>query len=57
VYQILQAHDGQIRVETAEGEGTEFVVELPRAQRASAAPRVPAFPDSEVATLRTVGKG
>jgi two-component system sensor histidine kinase PilS (NtrC family) len=29
VYQILQAHRGQIRVDTVPGLGTEFVVELP----------------------------
>ena len=29
VYQILQAHRGQIRVDTEPGLGTEFVVELP----------------------------
>jgi len=30
VYQILQAHKGRIRVETAPGQGSEFIVELPR---------------------------
>ena len=30
VYQILQAHKGRIRVETQPGQGSEFVVELPR---------------------------
>jgi len=31
VYQILQAHKGRIRVETESGQGSKFVVELPRA--------------------------
>jgi two-component system sensor histidine kinase PilS (NtrC family) len=35
VYQILQAHKGQIRVETEPGLGAEFVVEIPRAIRAT----------------------
>jgi len=34
VYQILQAHHGRIFVETGEGRGSEFTVELPRAVRA-----------------------
>ena len=34
VYQILQAHKGRIRVETAPGRGSEFIVELPRAMGA-----------------------
>jgi len=33
VYQILQAHRGHIRVETAKGQGATFIVELPRAAR------------------------
>ena len=36
VYQILQAHKGQIRVDTEPGLGTEFVVEIPRSTRATA---------------------
>jgi signal transduction histidine kinase len=28
-YDIVKAHGGEIRVETKEGEGSEFVVQLP----------------------------
>jgi signal transduction histidine kinase len=28
-YDIIKAHGGEIRVETREGEGTEFVIQLP----------------------------
>ncbi len=31
-YDIIKAHDGKINVETKEGEGTVFIVELPRGQ-------------------------
>lgn len=37
VYQILQAHRGRIRVESQEGPGAQFIVEIPRAVRARAA--------------------
>jgi two-component system, NtrC family, sensor histidine kinase PilS len=39
VYQILQAHKGRIRVETQPGQGSEFVVELPRAASARSGAR------------------
>jgi len=28
-YDIIKAHDGEIKVETKEGEGTEFIIQLP----------------------------
>jgi len=28
-YDIVKAHGGEIRVETKEGEGTEFIIQLP----------------------------
>jgi signal transduction histidine kinase len=28
-YDIIKAHGGKIKVETKEGEGTEFIIQLP----------------------------
>ena len=28
-YDVIKAHDGTIKIETKEGEGTAFIVELP----------------------------
>src|SRR5271154_2809465 len=42
VYQILQAHKGRIRVETEQGHGSEFIVELPQAIRSRSAARIEA---------------
>jgi signal transduction histidine kinase len=30
-YDIIKAHGGEIRVQSKEGEGTEFIVQLPTA--------------------------
>jgi signal transduction histidine kinase len=35
VYQIVEAHQGRIQVRSALGEGTRFLVELPRTRPAS----------------------
>ena len=29
MYDIVKAHGGEIKVETKEGEGTEFIIQLP----------------------------
>ena len=59
VYQILQAHRGRIRVETASGAGAEFIVEIPRAARLRTAPSATPIPEtrSHDENLRAVGKG
>jgi two-component system, NtrC family, sensor kinase len=29
IYDIVKAHGGEIRVESVEGEGTEFIIQIP----------------------------
>jgi signal transduction histidine kinase len=55
VYQILQAHQGRIRVEAQKGKGAEFIVEVPRSTRTRTTPRREKFEPAE--ELRPVGKG
>ena len=32
-YDIIKAHGGEIKVETKEGEGSEFIIQLPKLQK------------------------
>ena len=29
IYDVIKAHDGEIKVETKENKGTEFIIQLP----------------------------
>ena len=57
VYQILQAHRGRIRVESEEGPGAQFVMEIPRAVRTKSAAPKPQVTHDREPHLRLVGKG
>ncbi len=46
VARIVKSHEGLLRVESAEGEGTSFEILLPRAEEAQAKEKVEAAPES-----------
>jgi two-component system, NtrC family, sensor histidine kinase PilS len=58
VYRILQAHKGRIRVETEPGQGSQFLVELPRATGARPGARQHSQTDAgiQLREMRTAGK-
>jgi two-component system sensor histidine kinase PilS (NtrC family) len=56
VYRILQAHKGRIRVETQPGHGSEFIVELPRANGARSRQNVLAESDKQMREMSMAGR-